>query len=68
MPEVLGDAPLYFDPDRPDELAESLLSLLDDPDEAARRGAAGRRIAEQFTCRRMAEETAQVWKEVAASD
>jgi glycosyltransferase involved in cell wall biosynthesis len=66
MPEVLGDAPVYFDPDRPDALAEGLAALLADraAPERAERGRRGRERAAGFTCRRMAEQTREVWRRV----
>lgn len=63
MPEVLGDVPVYFDPNCPDELAERLAALLADPAEREARGQAGRAHAAKFTCRRMAEETMAVWRD-----
>jgi glycosyltransferase involved in cell wall biosynthesis len=63
MPEVLGDVPVYFDPSRPDELAERLVGLLADPAEREARGQAGRAHAAKFTCHRMAEETMAVWRD-----
>lgn len=63
MPEVLGDAPLYFDPDDPAELANSVACLLREPSQARKdRIRAGRARAGMFTCRRMADETVAVWK------
>jgi glycosyltransferase involved in cell wall biosynthesis len=63
MPEVLGDVPVYFDPNRPDELSEKLAALLADPVEREARGRAGRAHAAKFTCGRMAEETMAVWRD-----
>ncbi len=63
MPEILGDAPLYFDPDSPDQLAEGLETFLSNPERRAEAGRRGRAHAAQFTCRRMAEQTVAVWKE-----
>ncbi len=66
MPEILGDAPLYFDPDRPEELADALAALLvQAPEERAARVAKGRERAARFTCRAMADGTAAVWAEAA---
>lgn len=68
MPEVLGDVPLYFDPDRPDELADGLVRLLADPAERDARGRRGREHAARYTCRRAAEETLDVWRQAAAAN
>jgi glycosyltransferase involved in cell wall biosynthesis len=66
MPEVLGNAPLYFSPDDPGALASRLRELWADPDEWRRRADAGRARAAEFSCRRMAEETVAVWKAAAS--
>jgi glycosyltransferase involved in cell wall biosynthesis len=63
MPEVLGDVPVYFDPQRPDELADRLAALLANPKEREERGCRGHAHAATFTCRRMAEETMAVWRD-----
>ncbi len=70
MPEALGDdAPVYFDPTRPNELADALALLLAEDDAAhAARALQGRERAETFTCRRMADETVAVWERVLAGD
>lgn len=47
IPEVLGDAGILFDPERPDELAKAIGSLADDPDRRRELGLAGRRRAER---------------------
>ncbi len=49
LPEVAGEAALLFDPERPEEIARSLESLLGDPELAERLRAAGRLQAERFT-------------------
>jgi glycosyltransferase involved in cell wall biosynthesis len=66
MPEVLGEAPVWFDPRCPDALAAALGALLGD---AARRhelSSRGRAHAARFTCRAMAENTRAVWREATA--
>ncbi len=65
MPEVLGDAPLYFDPDDSAELAGALALLLSEPPEARQaRVLAGQERVGLYTCRQMADETVAVWKSV----
>jgi glycosyltransferase involved in cell wall biosynthesis len=49
LPEVAGDAALLFDPSDPAAIAAAVEALLGDPDEAARRVAAGRARAARFT-------------------
>jgi glycosyltransferase involved in cell wall biosynthesis len=63
MPEVLGDAPLYFDPKDPADLAGALACLLSESTGARQaRLLAGQERAERFTCGGMAKEMAAVWK------
>lgn len=68
MPEVLGaEAPVYFDPDDPAGLADALIALLTEgPEARLERIRAGREHASryEYTPRRMAEETARLWKSV----
>ena len=63
MPEILGEIPLYFDPNRPAELARQLARLLADPILRRERGEQGRTHAANFTCRAMADSTVSVWRE-----
>lgn len=63
MPEVLGDVPLYFPPDNATYLADSIRTLLENPDLRRERGEQGRTRAAMFTCRRMADETIAVWEQ-----
>ena len=57
VPEVAGDAALFFDPERPDEIAEAVTAILGDPALAAELAEKGKRRAALFTWRRAAEET-----------
>lgn len=64
MPEVLGEtAPVWFDPERPEELAARLAELLANREERQRRAELGKTHAARFTCRRMAEETLTIWRD-----
>jgi glycosyltransferase involved in cell wall biosynthesis len=66
IPEVVGDAGLLADPRSPDELAEALVRVLDDPalaDDLRRRGL---ERAREFTWERTAREFAAVLDEVLA--
>ena len=59
LPEVVGEAALSVPPGDAGALAEAIGRLLDDDGLAARLGAAGRaRVAERFTWRAVAEQTA----------
>lgn len=66
MPEVLGDAPLYFDPESPQELAAAIRRLLTEPSLWAQCSDRGRVQANRYTVREMAEKTLALWREVAA--
>lgn len=57
IPEVAGDAAVYFDPRRPPDIASALNSLLDDRALAERLIVEGRRRAALFSWRRAASET-----------
>jgi glycosyltransferase involved in cell wall biosynthesis len=67
MPEVGGDAVLYFDPHRPEDIAAAVMNLLDDRELAARLGAAGVARSRLFSWRRTAELTLDSCERAAAS-
>ncbi len=62
LPEVGGDAALYFKPDAPEELAERLQTLLADTDLRERLTAQGLARAAQFQWRATAEQTLRVYE------
>lgn len=64
MPEILDDAPLYFDPTHADQLADQLAKFLQDSQLRRAASEKGRARAAQFTCRRMAEGTRDAWRSV----
>jgi glycosyltransferase involved in cell wall biosynthesis len=61
MPEVAGDAALYFAPDRPEEIAEAIGRLLDDARLAQELVERGRERQQMFTWSRAAEQTLAVY-------
>ena len=63
MPEVLGDAPVFCDPNRPETLARALAQLLAEPAERARRSEAGRERAARYTCAAQGEGTLAAWRD-----
>lgn len=66
LPEVAGEAAVYFDPDRPDELCQRLRDLCAPAAEDVDRGElvrAGRRQAARFSWRRTAEITLATFHE-----
>ena len=65
LPEVAGDAGLYVDPARPEEIAAAVLRLAGDPDLAACLSAAGRARAARFRWEDAAAATASVLRRAA---
>ncbi len=57
MPEVLGDAGVYFDPEQPEEIASALRELIDSPQLRTELAEASYQRAQRFSWRRCAEET-----------
>ncbi len=64
LPEVSGDAALFFDPLSAEGLAEALSRVVFDDGLSARLGDAGRRRASGFTWRRTAEATLEVYRSI----
>jgi glycosyltransferase involved in cell wall biosynthesis len=62
VPEVAGDAALYFAPDRPDEIAQAIDRLLSDPKLAAEFAERGRERQQMFSWSRAAEATLAVYE------
>ena len=62
MPEVLGDAPVYFSPDSPEGLADAARIVLENNAIRDERGKQGQERAASFTCRHMADETIAAWE------
>ncbi len=62
LPEVAGDAALYAEPDRPDELAAALALVLTDRDLADELRRRGFERARQFSWLRAARETVEVYR------
>jgi len=62
LPEVAGDAALYFAPDRPAEIAEAIERLLDDPQLGRELVARGQERVRLFTWSRAANETLAVYE------
>ena len=65
-PEVADEAALFFDPSSIDSMTEKIERLLDDADLRAVLTAAGARRARDFSWRRMAQQTAQVYSTAAS--
>lgn len=66
MPEILGDAGLYFYPTDPQDMAAAIEKLIEEPELAARLGIAARQRAQIFSWEKTAKDTADIL--VAAGD
>lgn len=66
IPELMGDAAVYFDPRRPEQMAAAMRSLVDDGALRDRLVAEGRRRLARFSWERTARETLAVYRAVAA--
>jgi glycosyltransferase involved in cell wall biosynthesis len=65
MPEVLGEAGIYFDPERPASIAEAVREFATDPELRAEKAAAASAASLQFSWARCARETLDFLTEVA---
>lgn len=57
MPEVLGDAGVYFDPEQPDEIAEAIRVLIESSELRTKKARAAFERAQQFSWARCADAT-----------
>ncbi len=65
LPEIAGDAALFVNPESVEEIRHAILRLLEDPEERARLGAAGRARAERmFRWERAARESLLFFHEI----
>ena len=65
LPEVGGDAPCYFNPRKPDEIASAITSVLSDPVRQKTMAALGLLRAQEFHPSVIAKIVAEFWREVA---
>jgi glycosyltransferase involved in cell wall biosynthesis len=65
MPEVLGDAGVYFDPEQPRDIARALRELIVSPQLRTELAWASNRRAQQFSWQRCADETFEFLVEIA---
>jgi glycosyltransferase involved in cell wall biosynthesis len=65
MPEVLGEAGLYFDPENPDDIADSLLQFLERPNLRKQKAWTAYVHAQSYSWERCARETFSFFAEVA---
>lgn len=66
LPEIAGDAGLLFDPDQQSELVERVIKLLEDSEYRSRRIELGIKRAREFSWRRTAAETLDVYRDANA--
>ena len=57
MPEILGDAGVYFDPEKPDEIVEAVRHLVESPEVRAEKADSAFHRALAFSWKRCADET-----------
>jgi len=67
LPEVNGDAALYFDPTSTEELVDALTQISTDQDIRERQIACGNKRVKQFSWARMAKETKAVYDKILES-
>ncbi len=67
LPEVAGDAALYADPDRPEDIAAAIRILARDPSRRAAMAAAGRERARQFDVTVITEQLATLRRDIITS-
>ena len=65
MPEVLGDAGVYFNPEDPESIANSLRELIESYELRARKAQAAYEMAQEYSWQRCADETFAFLSEVA---
>ena len=68
MPEVLGDAGLYFDPESPSDIAQALRKLILSPELRSERAKASFKRAKQFSWKNCADQTFSFLAAVAQGD
>ena len=64
MKEILGDAPIYFNPSRPEEIAESVSSIMNDKALSRRLSRKSSNRAKKFSWKTTAKKTEKVYGEV----
>lgn len=62
MPEVLGDAAVYFDPKNVDEMAETIKKVLSDPALQKKLIKNGHKQLKKYSWKKMAEQTLELYK------
>ena len=68
MPEILGDAAKYFDPLDVEDMADTIMSILENENERQKLGALALQRAKLFSWQKTASQTASIIKSVASPD
>jgi glycosyltransferase involved in cell wall biosynthesis len=68
LPELYGDAALYFDPRSVDDMANAIRQILEKPDLRKKLIAAGYKQTAKYSWRRMAEQTLAVYRRILDED
>lgn len=64
LPEIYGEAALYFDPESSKDMAEKIKQVLDEPKTAQGLVKAGRQLLSHYSWEKMARQTLDVYKEI----
>jgi glycosyltransferase involved in cell wall biosynthesis len=62
IPEIACNAALYFDPTKPEQIAEAMIKLIDNPAERETLIKNGRRRVKDFSSDKMARETLNIYE------
>lgn len=65
MPELLGEAGIYFDPENADDIAKAMLKLIDSPELRSQKAKMAFERAQEYTWHRCASETFRILKKTA---
>ena len=65
MPEILGKAGLYFDPEVPESIAECVSRIIDNPESSLKLAFEAKQLSKQYSWKRCAMETVSFLDEVA---
>ncbi len=68
MPELLGDAGVYFDPEQPEDIAKAVRDLIVSPELRAEKAQASYRKAQEFSWRRCATDTFAFLEKIACQN
>lgn len=64
LPEVYGDAPLYFDPENVGDMTKTIGKIISDTNTQKKLVSAGKKQAAKYSWKRMAEQTVEVYNQV----